>query len=129
MTTVEPAVSDRPKCKGLVVAYGMLSLTRIESQGVSSKKRSGHIDCLVEHLLHALTGVVGGVGDRKAAGFTRLNQIVKFYRTMTSIYTGFKLNGMRLVITSILCFQFLYSMKMNKNYHDVANTVKNDDQQ
>ena len=66
----------RPKCKGLVVAYGMLSLTRIESQGVSSKKRSGHIDCLVENLLHALTWVVGGggVGDLKAPGFTRLNR-------------------------------------------------------
>ena len=75
MTSVEPAISDRPKCKGLVVAYGMLSLTRIESQEFSSKKRSGHIDCLVENILHALTGVVGGVGDRKAAGFTRLNRI------------------------------------------------------
>lgn len=74
VTTVEPAISDRPKCKGLVVAYGMLSLTRIESQGVSSKKRYGHIHCLVENLLHALTGAVSGVGDCKAAGFTRLNR-------------------------------------------------------
>ena len=39
--TGEPSVSDLPKCKNFVVAYGRWSLSRIEPQGTSSKKRSG----------------------------------------------------------------------------------------
>ena len=33
LITVEPPVSDHPKCKDLVVANGRLSFTRIEPQG------------------------------------------------------------------------------------------------
>ena len=39
-STVEPPVSDHPKCEDLVVAYGRWSLTRIEPQGVSPEKSS-----------------------------------------------------------------------------------------
>ena len=51
---------------------------------------------------------------------------------MTSIYTGFKLNGMHLVTTSKLVYvfsSFIPYLKTNWNYHDVAAIVKNDDQQ
>ena len=40
---VEPPVSDQPKCKDWAVAYGRWSLTRIESQRVSSEKRCRYI--------------------------------------------------------------------------------------
>ena len=53
--TVEPPVSDRTKCKDLVVVYGRWSLTRIESQGTSSEKWSGHIFFMEDNLLHAIS--------------------------------------------------------------------------
>ena len=55
--TVETSVSNYPKCKDLVVAYGRWSLARIKPQGASSKrskKRSRHIYCMEDHLLHAI---------------------------------------------------------------------------
>ena len=52
--TVEPPVSDRPKCKDLVVFYGRWSLTRIEPWGASFEKRSGHINFMEDILLHAI---------------------------------------------------------------------------
>ena len=50
-TTVEPPVSGHPKCKDWLVAYGRWSLTRIEPQGVSSEKRSMHIDFIEVNLI------------------------------------------------------------------------------
>ena len=38
-TTVEPPESDHPKCADLVVANGRLSLTRIEPQEVSVRRK------------------------------------------------------------------------------------------
>ena len=38
-TTVEPTESDHPKCKDLVVANGRWSLTRIEPQEVSVRRK------------------------------------------------------------------------------------------
>ena len=47
-STLEPPVSDQPKCKDWVIAYWIWSFTRIEPQGpgprgVSCEKRSRHI--------------------------------------------------------------------------------------
>ena len=53
--TVETPISDQPKCKDLVVAYGRWSLTRIKPQGASSKKWSRHICCMEDHLSHAIS--------------------------------------------------------------------------
>ena len=53
--TVEPPVSDHPKCKDLMVAYGRWSLTRIEPQGASSEKRSGDIYFNEDNLWHAIS--------------------------------------------------------------------------
>ena len=65
--TVEPPVSQHPKCKDLVVAYGkwsltgggrlreVVALTRIEQQGVFSEKRSGHIYFVEDNLLQAIS--------------------------------------------------------------------------
>ena len=54
--TVEPPVSDHTKCKDLVVVTcGRWSLTRIEPQGVSSEKRSGHVYFMEDNLLHAIS--------------------------------------------------------------------------
>ena len=33
--TVEPSISDHPKCKGLVVAYGRVSITGVEPHGAT----------------------------------------------------------------------------------------------
>ena len=38
LITVEPPISDHPKCKDLVVAYGRLSRTRIKPQ-----REAGHL--------------------------------------------------------------------------------------
>ena len=51
MITVEPPVSDHPKCKDLVVAYGRWSLTRIEPQEASYEKRSEDIYFMEDNLL------------------------------------------------------------------------------
>ena len=40
LNTVEPSVSNHPKCKDLVVAYVRLLLTRMDGQVVSSKNGS-----------------------------------------------------------------------------------------
>ena len=53
--TVEPSISDHPKCKDLVAAYGRWSLTRIEPQGFSSDKKSGRVYFNEENLLHAIS--------------------------------------------------------------------------
>ena len=53
--TVEPPISDHPKCKDLVAAYGRWSLTRIEPQGFSSDKKSVHVYFNEENLLHAFS--------------------------------------------------------------------------
>ena len=53
--TVKPSVSDHPKCKDLVVAYGRWAFTRIETQEASSKKRPGHIYFIEDNLLHAIS--------------------------------------------------------------------------
>ena len=53
--TVEPLVSDHQKCKDLVVAYMRQSLTTIEPEGFSSKKKCGHIYFREENLLHAIS--------------------------------------------------------------------------
>ena len=49
--TVEPPISDHPRCKDLVVAYGRWLLTRIKPQGSSSEKMYGHI-YFMENNLH-----------------------------------------------------------------------------
>ena len=54
VNTVEPPVSDHPKYKDWVVAYGSWSFTRIEPQGISSEKRSRHIYFMEDNLLHAM---------------------------------------------------------------------------
>ena len=46
MYAVEPSINDHPKCEALVASYGRCSFTRIKPQGVSFKKRSGHIYCM-----------------------------------------------------------------------------------
>ena len=51
------SVSDHPKCKNLVIAYGRWSLTRIEPQGASSEKRSGHVYFMGYNLLHAMSNL------------------------------------------------------------------------
>ena len=51
MITIEPAVSDHPKCKDLVVAYGRWSLTGIEPQEASYEKRSEDIYFMEDNLL------------------------------------------------------------------------------
>ena len=53
--TVEPPLSDHPKCKDLVAAYGRWSLTRIEPQRFSSDKKSGRVYFNEENLLHAIS--------------------------------------------------------------------------
>ena len=53
--TVEPPVSDHPKCKDWVVAYGRWSFTRTEPRGVSSEKKSRLIFFMEDNLLHALS--------------------------------------------------------------------------
>ena len=53
--TVEPPVSDHPRCKEWVVAYGRWSFTRTEPRGVSSEKKSRHIFFMEDNLLHALS--------------------------------------------------------------------------
>ena len=55
--TVEPPINDHPRCKDLVVAYGRWSLTRIEPQGASSKKRSEHIYLMEDNLLHTISNL------------------------------------------------------------------------
>ena len=45
VTTVEPPVSNHPKCQDLVLAYGRWSLTRVEPDGVSSWNRSDICTC------------------------------------------------------------------------------------
>ena len=52
---VEPPVSDHPKCKDWVVAYGRWSFTIIEPRGVSSEKKSMDIYFMEDNLLHALS--------------------------------------------------------------------------
>ena len=52
---VEPAVSDQPKCKDLVVAFGKWSLTKIAPQEASSKKRFGHMYFVKDKLLHKIS--------------------------------------------------------------------------
>ena len=53
-STVKPPISDHPKCKDWVVAYGRWSFTRIKPQGVSSEKRSRHIYFMQDNSLHAM---------------------------------------------------------------------------
>ena len=53
--TVEPPISDHPRCKDLVVAYGRWSLTRIEPQGSSSEKMYRHTYFMENNLLHAIS--------------------------------------------------------------------------
>ena len=55
--TVEPPVSDHPKCKDLVATYWRWSLTRIEPQGASSRKRSEHIYFMEDNLLHTISNL------------------------------------------------------------------------
>ena len=57
LNTVESPVSDHPKCKDLLIAYGRWSLTRIEPQGTSSEKRSGHVYFMGDNLLHAISNL------------------------------------------------------------------------
>ena len=52
---VEPPISDHPRCKDLVVAYGRWSLTRIEPQGSSSEKMYRHTYFMENNLLHAIS--------------------------------------------------------------------------
>ena len=40
--SVEPIVSNHPKCNDLMVAYKRGSSKKIEPQGIASKKRSRH---------------------------------------------------------------------------------------
>ena len=56
--TVEPPVSDHPKCKDRVVAYGRRSFTRSEPQGVSYEKRSRNMYFMEDNLSHAVSKVV-----------------------------------------------------------------------
>ena len=58
LCTVEPPVSDHPKCKDRVVAYGRRSFTRIEPQGSSCEKRSRNMYFMEDNLLHAMSKVV-----------------------------------------------------------------------
>ena len=58
LCTVEPPVSDHPKCKDRVVAYGRRSFTRSEPQGVSCEKKSRNIYFMEDNLLHAVSKVV-----------------------------------------------------------------------
>ena len=53
--TVELPISDHPRCKDLVVAYGRWSLTRIEPQGSSSEKMHRHTYFMENNLLHAIS--------------------------------------------------------------------------
>ena len=53
--TGEPPVSDHPKSKDLVVAYGRWSFTRVEPQGPSNKKRFGLIYFMEDNLLPAIS--------------------------------------------------------------------------
>ena len=46
--TVEPPISNHPKCKDIVVAYRRWLLTRIKPHGVPFKKSSLHIYILEE---------------------------------------------------------------------------------
>ena len=55
--TGEPPVSDHPKSKDLVVAYGRWSFTRVEPQGASNKKRFGLIYFMEDNLLHAISKI------------------------------------------------------------------------
>ena len=55
--TGEPPVSDHPKSKDLVVAYGRRSFTRVEPQGASNKKRFGLIYFMEDNLLHAISKI------------------------------------------------------------------------
>ena len=57
LNTVESPVSNHPKCKDLVIAYGRWSLARIETQGASSEKRSGHVYFMGYNLLHAVSNL------------------------------------------------------------------------
>ena len=51
VSAVEPPVSEHPKCKDWVVAYGRWSFTRIENhREVSSEKRSRHIYIVEDNL-------------------------------------------------------------------------------
>ena len=58
LCTVEPPVSDHPKCKDRVVAYRRRSFTRIEPQESSCEKRSRNIYFMEDNLLHAMSKVV-----------------------------------------------------------------------
>ena len=53
--TVEPSVSNHPKCKDLVAVYGRWLLTRIEPQGTSSENKSRHIYLMEDNLLPAIS--------------------------------------------------------------------------
>ena len=57
LNTVESLVSDHPKCKDLVIAYGRWSLARIEPQGASSEKRPGYVYFVGDNLLHAMSNL------------------------------------------------------------------------
>ena len=52
--TVEPPISDHPKCKDLVVAYGRWLLTRIKPHGVPFEKSSLHIYFLEENYYYCM---------------------------------------------------------------------------
>ena len=55
LNTVESPVSNHPKCKDLVIAYGRWSLARIETQGASSEKSARYIYFMEDNLLHAIS--------------------------------------------------------------------------
>ena len=54
-TTVQPPVSDHPKCEDLVVAYGRWSLTRIEPQAGGFFWEENPTQFKEENLLHAIS--------------------------------------------------------------------------
>ena len=53
--TLEPPLSNYPKCKDLLAAYWRWLLKRIEPQGASTGKRSGRIYFMEDNLLHAIS--------------------------------------------------------------------------
>ena len=71
-----PWVSDRPKCKDLEVTRGRWSFTRIKPQGVSSKRRSGHVYFKEDNSLHVNSKVQYLYWHVVTKGSYTLNSIV-----------------------------------------------------
>ena len=53
--TVKPPISNHPKYKDLVIAYGRCSIIGIDKQDVSSKTNSRHIYLVEDNLLPAIS--------------------------------------------------------------------------